>query len=130
MKRLKLGLIMFGLLINISLFAQDIAKTIVIVNKADWCSICKANGQRAMEAFMNANSDNQFKLFVNDATNEETKKVANAVMTQQGYLKIMEDHTGTGIFYFFDAKTKKVIAQISVANSNDEITRIMNKLKE
>ncbi len=129
MKNIKLIFTMFVLFFSTAIFAQDSTKVIVIVNKADWCSICKGNGQRAMEAFMSNNIDNSFKLVINDVTNKETKKASNVELTKQGYSEIMKAHNGTGIFYFFDAKTKKILAQISVANTNEEIKLTMDKLK-
>ena len=130
MKNIKLIFTMFVLFFSTITFAQNNSKIVVIVNKADWCSICKGNGQRAMEAFMSNNTDNSFKLVINDVTNKETKKASNVELTKLGYSKIIKDHNGTGIFYFFDEKTKKIVAQISVANTDDEIKMTMDKLKK
>jgi hypothetical protein len=129
MKNIKLIFTMFVLFFSTITFAQNNSNIVVIVNKADWCSICKVNGQRAMEAFMSNNTDNSFKLVINDVTNKETKKVSDVELTKLGYSKIIKNHNGTGIFYFFDTKTKKILAQISVANTNEEIKMTMDKLK-
>ena len=129
MKNIKLIITVLGLLLSTSIFAQDNAKIVVIVNKADWCSVCKTNEKRAMEAFMGNNTDNSFKLIMNDVTNDATKKKSDVELSKQGYSQIMNEHNGTGIFYFFDAKTKKILAQVTFANTNEEIKMTMDKLK-
>lgn len=129
MKNTKSILIVLMMVLGASIFSQNNAKVIVVVNKADWCSICRANGQRAMETFMGNNTDQNFQLVIHDVTTEESKKQSNVELTQLGLSKIINDHNGTGIFYFFDAKSKKILAQISVANTNEEIKMTMDKLK-
>ena len=130
MKNSKLIITMLMLCFCNLIFAQNNAKIVVIVNKADWCSVCKANGQRAMEAFMGNNAENNFKLIMNDVTSEETKKTSNVELSKERYTQIMKEHNGTGIFYFFDAKTKKILSQITVANTNEEIKMTMDNLKK
>lgn len=129
MKNIKSILIVLMMVLGASIFSQNNVKVIVVVNKADWCSICKANGQRAMETFMGNNTDQKFQLVIHDVTTEESKKPSNVELTQLGLSKIINDHNGTGIFYFFDAKSKKILAQISVANTNEEIKMTMDNLK-
>ena len=54
MKTLKVLLVaFFAVLSSSSVFAQSSTNTkiIAVLNKADWCSVCKSNGERAMWIF-------------------------------------------------------------------------------
>jgi len=46
-----------ALMVSASVMAQSEPKVVAVVNKADWCPVCQANGERAMAAFMNNNKD-------------------------------------------------------------------------
>ncbi len=121
---------LFAVVLSIGAFAQTAPKIIAVVNQADWCSVCKANGQRAMGAFMENNKDGSISLVVNDVTNAETKKRSATGLSNTGLTKAMEDYKASGVIYFFDAKSKKPITQVTIANSNEEIAYVMGEVKK
>jgi Skp family chaperone for outer membrane proteins len=127
MKTSKSILFAFGLilLVAFSAMAQSGPKVIAIVNHADWCPACQNNGERAKAVFMENNKDGALQFVVNNLTNDETKAQSLAELKKLGLDKAMEANKGTGIAYFFDAKTRKLITQISVAKTNDEIAQTM-----
>ena len=120
----------FAVVFSIGAFAQTEPKIIAVVNQADWCSVCKANGQRAMGVFMENNRDGTIALVVNDVTNAETKKRSALGLSNIGLNDAMTHYQATGVVYFFDAKTRKPITQITIANSNDEIAYVMGEIKK
>jgi len=105
-------------------------KVIAIVNKADWCSICKAYAGRTVETFTENNTDNYFQFIVNDITNEETKKASKPAITKVGLEKTLKGSLAAGVLSFNDVKTKKLLAQVTVANTIEEVASTMKMVRE
>lgn len=105
-------------------------KVIAIVNKADWCSICKAYAGRTVATFTENNTDNYFQFIVNDITNEETKKTSKPAIAKVGLDKTLHGSLAAGVLSFYDAKTKALLAQVTVANTADEIAATMKMVRE
>jgi len=82
------------------------AKVIAIVNKADWCSICKVYAGRTVATFTENNADNYFQFIVNDITNEETKKASKPAITKVGLEKTLVGSLAAGVLSFYDVKKK------------------------
>lgn len=123
MKTIKsiLTVVFFTLIMAGSAIAQSDAKVIAVINKADWCGTCVKNGDRAMMAMMKGNMDGNVHFIKNDLTNDETKKKSMAVLKEFGFDKILSEYKGTGMVYFFDVESKKLINKISVAKSDDKL---------
>lgn len=112
-------------------FAQSTENSVIaVVNKADWCSVCKAHGANAVGAFNSNNTDHYFEFVVNDITNNETKERSSKDLEKVGLSDVSKTSTAAGVLSFYDAKTKELLAQITVANSKEEITMVMNGLRE
>lgn len=117
-------------LVSISAMAQSQAKVIAVVNKADWCSVCKQNGERAMGAFMANNKDMAIQFVANDVTNEQTKQASAIELKKLGLEKeVAENCKATGIAYFFNSETKKLISQVSVARPDQELAEALTSAK-
>ena len=112
-------------LISFSSFAGPGSKVIAVVNHASWCSACQNNGERAQTTFMENNKDGAILFVVNDLSNEETKAKSAEELKKVGLNKAMAEYKGTGMAYFFDADSKKLITQVSVAKSNEEIAEVL-----
>lgn len=110
--------------------AQSNAKVIAVVNHASWCPTCVGNGERAQTVFAENNKDHAIQFVVNDLSTEETKQKSADELKNLGLLEAMEAQNKTGIAYFFDAGTKALINQISVAKTNDEIAATMKNATE
>ncbi len=117
-------------LVSISAFAGTGSKVIAVVNEASWCPACQNNGERAHAAFMENNKDGAIQFVANDLTNDETKAKSAAELKKVGLDKAMAENKGTGVVYFFDADSKKLINKISVAKSNDELAEALTTAKE
>lgn len=113
------------LLVTLSAMAQNQAKVIAIVNKASWCHVCEENGARAMAAFAANNTDKAFLFVANDLSNDETKKSSLEEIKKLGLESAVADLKYTGMAYFFNAQTKTLIHQVSVAKSDAEIASAM-----
>ncbi len=109
--------------------SADEAKVIAIVNKADWCSICKAYAGRTVAAFTENNTDNYFQFIVNDITNEETKKASKPAIIKVGMEKTLEGSLAAGVLSFYDVKTKALLAQVTVANTPEEVAATMKMVR-
>mgnify|MGYP000226893712 CR=1 FL=1 len=109
--------------------ANDV-KVIAIVNKADWCSICKAYAGRTVATFTENNTDNYFQLIVNDITTEETKKASKPEITKAGLEKTLDGSLAAGVMSFYDVKTKALLAQVTVANTPEEVAATMKMVRE
>jgi hypothetical protein len=118
------------LLTSVSAFADPGSKVIAVVNQAEWCSVCKNNGERAQTVFMENNQDEAVLFVVNDLTSEETKKKSNLELKELGLTEAMEEYQGSGMVYFFDSETKNLITKISVASSNDELAKSIQLAKK
>ncbi len=113
-----LAMIMF---LSVSAMAQSDSKVIAVINHAEWCSVCKNNGERAQVAFMENNKDGAIQFIANDLTDEASKRKSAVALKEAGLDKVMAEKKGTGTAYFFDAETKELITKISVAKSNEEL---------
>ncbi len=129
MKNIKSILVAVVMMFGSLSFAQTNTKVIAIVNKADWCSICKAYAGRTVETFTENNKDNYFQFIVNDITNNETKKTSEPAIAKVGLVKIQEATKGAGVLTFYDQKTKKVLGQVTVANTVEEVATTMKDVR-
>lgn len=117
-------------LISVSVMAQSGAKVIAVVNKADWCPTCEKNGERAMAAFMENNKDGAVQFVVNDLTNKESKEKCAVDLKKAGVEQAVAEYKATGMVYFFNAETKELISQVSVAKSDQELALAMADVKK
>ncbi|TND07541.1 MAG: hypothetical protein FD123_3093 [Bacteroidetes bacterium] len=109
--------------------ATDV-KVVAIVNKADWCSICKNYAGRTVATFTENNTDGYFQFIVNDITSEETKRTSRPAIVKAGLEKTLDGSLAAGVLSFYHAKTKKLIAQVTVANTPEEIAATMKMVRE
>ena len=116
-------------LISVSAISQPVPKVIAVVNKADWCPVCKANGERAMAAFMKNNEDGSIKFLEYDVTNDQTKKRSAEELKKFGIDQIIDKYKVTGLVSFFNPETKQLISQVSVSESDNKLADAMKTAK-
>jgi thiol:disulfide interchange protein len=116
-------------LISASAMSQTVPKVIAVVNKADWCPVCKANGERAMAAFMKNNEDGLIRFLAYDVTNDQTKKNSAEELKKFGIDQIIDKYQGTGLVSFFNPETKQLISQVSVSESDNKLADAMKAAK-
>lgn len=98
-------------------------KVYAVINKADWCPVCQANGARVMNEVMPACKNLKVKFMANDLTNDQSIAKSAAELKKSKVYNAVKETKSTGVILLVDAKTKKVIKQISVAKPTDEIIK-------
>ena len=102
--------------------AQAQPKVIALLTKASWCPVCQANGPRFMKDVMPMVMKNkEVKMVMNDLSDKKTTAMSKDMLEKAGIYNFAEKNPATGMLYFFDAKTKKLISKVSLADTNDEI---------
>jgi hypothetical protein len=127
-KTILTGVVLF-LVLSASSLAQSEGKVIAVINKADWCPVCKANGARAMSAFMANNKDGAIVFVGNNLTNDETKKKSSEDLRKYGLDKVMSNYNSTGVAYFFNPVTKSLISEVSLSESDDNLAKALQSAK-
>ncbi len=127
MKKVKILLALLALFLGVNGFAQANPKVICLVTKANWCPVCKANGERMGKEVFSSYKDGNVMVVANDLTDDATKKACKKDLDAAGITKVAENSTSTGLITLIDFKTKKVIETISVAKTTEEIKEAINK---
>jgi hypothetical protein len=123
MKKLLVATLLF-MGIAVSGFAQQ-AKVIALVNKASWCPVCQANGPRFEKDIMPMAMQNKdVQIVMNDLSDDKTKAASLPMLEKAGIASFAKKNTGTGTLYFINAKSKKLISEVSLAKSDDEIKKV------
>lgn len=127
------------------------SKLIAVVNRANWCMVCKANGER-FGANLMPYAAKGVTILLNDLTNDTTIAASNTALKNAGVYKavysvkrkgmgkmlqscgLAKDKTSkslpSGIVTFINPTTHKQLKQLSIAISDEEMkTTIDNLLK-
>lgn len=108
--------------------ANTSAPVIVIVNTASWCGVCKANAPKVeKDVLMKFMNDPHFSIVKNDLSNDQTKKASFEACSKLGVGEFAQESEYTGMIYFIDSTTKRIIESISVVKSDEEILAVFNK---
>lgn len=103
-------------------------KVIVLVNHADWCPVCKANGTRVKTEIISKFSDNpKYKIVVNDLSNKKTVQESKTKCKAAGVDGFASKNKSTGTIYFLKSSDKTLITQVSVAETSEKITETFKK---
>lgn len=154
MKKLKLiitALLFVNTLISVAQLAQNSPnpKLIAVVNRANWCAVCKANGER-FGTILSSFSTQGVNIYINDLTDEKTKETSKQALEKDniykavntiprkgmgkalkscGLVKDKEQTTDVaGIVTFIDPKTHKQLKQLSLAETDEEMKKNITKL--
>jgi hypothetical protein len=96
---------------------------IALVTRADWCSVCKANQARVSEVLGKGAAQKEYEIVMNDITSEETTARSKKVLVEKG-LDELAAGAAPGTVVFVDAKTRKRIAEVTVAHQDEEIRMV------
>ncbi|HEX9513170.1 MAG TPA: hypothetical protein VF939_21920 [Puia sp.] len=117
-------------------------RLIAVVNRATWCRVCKANGERA-GALLMSYTDKGLRIFMNDLTDSISIEASKAALRKENlYAAVytsprkgmgrMMQHCGllkgkaqpsmaTGIVTFINPVSHQRLQQVSIAVSNEEM---------
>lgn len=122
---------------------------IAVVNKANWCGVCKANAERFTGVLLPYASKG-VNIYLNDLTNETTKQASRQELEIAGVYEpvntiprkgmgkalkachMVKDKKQTqdvaGIVTFIDVKSHKQLKQVSISISDEEMKSIIDNL--
>jgi len=103
-----LAVVAFSTVLGAGAFASPPAPGVIaVVNRADWCSVCKANHARAGKALGEAAADGSVKILINDITNEDTAKQSAAGLKAAGLDKAMAPYLASGVINGLRSRKKE-----------------------
>ncbi|MBD2766839.1 hypothetical protein IC235_02905 [Hymenobacter sp. BT664] len=100
-------------------------KVIGVINRANWCAICKANGQRVM-SIMPTYTNKAIVFVPNDLTDAMTKAASAKELAKLGVAKTLSPVNATGVIVLVDARTHKLLKTVSIAEYNEQIEAEIN----
>jgi len=98
-------------------------KVYAVINKANWCPACQANGERMMKEVIPACKNLKVKFVANDLTDATSISRSTTELQKNNIYNSVKETKSTGVILLVDAKTKKVIRQISVTRPSEEIIK-------
>jgi thiol-disulfide isomerase/thioredoxin len=123
----KLQLLVLMMLFGLAAFAQGQPKVYAVINTASWCPACQANGERVEKEIVASYKGNTDVAFlVNNLTDDASKAKSKTTLEEKGVYNSVSSIKGTGQIILVDANTKKVIEQVPVKKSTDEIKAAIN----
>lgn len=123
-------------------------KIIAVVNRANWCGVCKANSERFGNNIITY-STKGLTIVTNDLTDETTiakskvdlkksvlykqiyksnRKGVGRMMQVCGIVHGKDKQMASGIVTFIDAKTLKILSESSIAITDAEMKTIIDNL--
>jgi hypothetical protein len=126
MKTFKKMILLVVILFTTQFFAQTSPSYYAVLARAKWCSTCVKNEDRIVNDILSKTNKNVITVLTNDLTNKETKAVSAEVLKAYGleYIKLRS----TGIIYFVDARTKKIVESIPISKTSEEITKTFERV--
>jgi thiol-disulfide isomerase/thioredoxin len=129
---MKVRFVKFAVLIAISglslfsaqqLKAQSTSGTKIygVVNRATWCPVCQANGERFMKEVMPAVSNLGISFVTNDLTNHASILQSDKVLRTDKLLNAVGDIKSTGVLILVDNSSKKVLRTLSLAEPTEKL---------
>lgn len=103
------------------------AQLIAVINRADWCHVCKENGAKVMNDIMPAFKMGEVDFIMNDLTDEKTKDASMMSLEKAGVYSDVKKEKMTGNIVLINKKTGKEVERISVAKPSEEIKKTINK---
>lgn len=117
---------LFSISIFSSLNAQSKSSTpkiYAVINRADWCPACQANGTKIMNEVLPGCNKLSVKFIANDLTNEQTIAKSSDDLKKLNVYNSVKETKKTGFILLVDAKSKKVVKEISVTLPTNEIVK-------
>lgn len=99
---------------------KETPKVVAVINRADWCAVCKANGAR-VGGLVPTYVGKPVVFVPNDLTNATTKAASAKDLTKLGVLHAVAPVRETGVLVLVNYKTHQLIKTISVAQPNEKL---------
>lgn len=123
------------LILTIALFfstaqanAQDGKKIVAVINRADWCTVCIANGEKIMKEVIPVFSESNVQFIMNDLTSDATKGDSKMKLEKAKVHGVVKKISATGLLLLIDAETGKLLEKISVGEPAEKIVMMIKQL--
>lgn len=128
----QVSLFVTALMLTAVLNAQTNTKVVAVINRADWCHVCQANGEKMMKEVMPVFENSGIRFIMNDLTNDATTEKSKELLKESKVYEAVKSNTYTGLVLLVDAETGKLTGKISVAEPAQKIieTLKMSAMKE
>lgn len=128
----QVSLFVTAFMLTASLNAQTNTKVVAVINRADWCHVCQANGEKMMKEVMPVFENSGIRFIMNDLTNDATTEKSKELLKESKVYEAVKSNTYTGLVLLVDAETGKLTGKISVAEPAQKIieTLKMSAMKE
>ncbi len=110
--------------------AQEGKKIVAVINKADWCNVCQANGEKLMKDVMPVFENTSIRFVMNDLTNDITKEKSKGLLMETKVYGAVKKTGATGLLLLVDAESGKLIEKISVAEPAEKLIMVLKKSAE
>lgn len=97
------------------------AQVVAVINRADWCHVCEANGARIMNEVIPKYEGKEIEFAVNDLSNDKTKGLSMNKLENIGVWDLIKKEKMTGSIILIDKRNSTEISRISVAKTTAEI---------
>jgi hypothetical protein len=109
------------LLLSVTATAQTQAKITAVINRADWCPVCKANGEKVMKEVIPVFNESNVQFVINDLTDEATISSSKVMLTDKKVYDAVMKIKSTGQILLVDMEKGKIVSKISVAEPAEKI---------
>lgn len=110
--------------------AQSGKKMIVVINKADWCHVCQANGEKVMKEVIPVFENTNISFVMNDLTDKTSKKNSRAGLKKKKVYQAVKMEEQTGLLLLVDPASGKTVEKISVSEPADKLIMKIRQMAE
>lgn len=110
--------------------AQSDKKMVIVVNKADWCHVCQANGEKVMKEVIPVFENTNISFVMNDLTDKTSKKNSRASLKEMKVYQAVKMEEQTGLLLLVDPASGKTVEKISVSEPADKLIMKIRKMAE
>ncbi len=108
----------------------ETSKIVAVLNRADWCPVCKANETRIMQDVIPRGKDFNVQFIINDLTNKNTIDKSKSELEKYNAFENSRQVKPTGVIIFIDRESGKILKTVSIAEPPDKIIQTMKELDE
>lgn len=110
-----------------SSLAQNTEKLVVMVTRANWCPICRANDRKIKEELIPAYATSkEISIIFNDVTNGHTKKISKPKLASHGVYEIAQNEQTTGMITLINPATGQVLQRVHVMYPIEDLEKAID----
>lgn len=126
MKKFRIILGIFLLLIIVEAKAQSNPALFVIIQKSENCIICNGNNERWAKDIIPHYSNGQVLFLYNDLTDENTRVMSKTQLDSYGLYDAVSIKLIPGRVHVIDARSKSIVAEFGIDESTENVLKTLN----